>query len=366
MAIDGAQVDYTQKYPLEFPRNQWYVAGHAQDFGRKLFSRWILGEPICFYRRIDGGLVALVDRCIHRQMPLTMGRLKGDNVECGYHGILYGDDGRALRIPSQEFVPPACRVHRYPLVESGGLVWIWMGDPDEADEALLPDHPWLDDPEWTVVRGTLHMNARAMLINENLLDLSHVSYLHPETIGSTDVAEAPIATDFDDRSVRVTRSMSGAMSPPLFAKVMGLEGEIDRHQVAEFVAPGFHISHLTAKASGDPDESTGGAAEFKHKAIHCITPEHAHSTHYFWAVTRNYRLDDEEVSQIWKEGSPQVFTQDIEAAEAIERVISAYEPGYPTELNIKVDGGPLRARRIVESLLAAERTVTPDDIPTGS
>ncbi len=114
-----------------------YVAGHSQDFGRELTRRWILGDPIVFYRRNDDVLVALVDRCIHRQLPLSRGRLKDEGIECGYHGILFGHDGQALRIPAQDLVPPACRVGTYPLVESGGLVWIWMGDADAADKSLI-------------------------------------------------------------------------------------------------------------------------------------------------------------------------------------------------------------------------------------
>lgn len=338
-------------YPLEFPKNQWYVAGHAQDFGRELKSRWILGEPVCFYRKQDGGAVALVDRCIHRQMPLSKGLLQGNNVRCAYHGILYGDDGRALEIPSQNNVPEKCRVHRYPLVESGGLLWIWMGDVEAADRSLIPHHPWLDDPQWVVVRGSLHMKARAQLLNENLLDLSHLSYLHPGSIGSDDVVSAPTSMEFDERSVRVTRDMNNAISPPMFIRAMGLDGRIDRHQVAEFIAPGFHITHLDAKATGQE-----GAQMFSHKAIHCITPERAHSAHYFWAITRNYRIDDEDVSRLWREGAPRVFTEDIDASEAIEEVIAAYEPGYPPELDLKVDGGPLRARRIIERLVAVERS----------
>lgn len=336
-------------YPKFFPRQQWYVAGHSEDFGRNLSSRWILGDPICFYRRRDGVLTALVDRCIHRQMPLSLGRLKGDDLECGYHGILYSYDGRALDIPSQRAVPPACRVHNYPLKESGGFVWIWMGDPERADEGLIPAHPWLDSPEWTVVRGSLHMDARAQLINENLLDLSHVSYLHPESIGTAEVASAPVSTNFEARSVRVTRLMEGIESPALFVKAMGLEGRIDREQVAEFIAPGFHITHVLAKSADPASDKV-----CRHKAVHCITPEHENSAHYIWALTRDYALGNEEVDHLWREGVPVVFRQDIAAVEAIERVLSAYAPGHPLELNIKVDAGPLRARRIIQQMVAEE------------
>jgi vanillate O-demethylase monooxygenase subunit len=310
-----------------------------------------LGDPICLYRKADGTPVALVDRCAHRQLPLTLGRLKGDNIECGYHGILYGADGRALRIPSQDHVPAGCRVHRYPVKESGGLIWLWMGNPDKADESLIPDHPWLDSPEWAVVRGTLHMKARAQLLNENLLDLSHVSFLHAESIGTDEVAEGPASTEVEGRIVRVTRPMPSVQCPPLFQKAMGLEGLIDRESVAEFVAPGFHISHVLAKPAGEAPDSSRVC---RHKAVHCITPERADSAHYFWLLARDYRIDDPGVSQLWQEASPTVLTQDIDAVEAIEKTISACEPSCPVEINLKADGGALRARRIIEQMIADE------------
>lgn len=338
-------------YPVEFPRQQWYVAAMSREVTREFLSRWILDEPVCLYRTEDGAPVALVDRCIHRQMPLSKGRLRGDLLECGYHGITYAPDGRAVRIPSQNHVPPACRVHRYPVVESGGLVWIWTGDPERADPALLPDHHWLDDPGRRVVGGLLPMQARAQLLNENLLDLSHLTFLHPESIGSAQVAEIPVTTEFDGDTVRATRVMNGVDSPPFFTKVMGLSGLIDRGQVAEFHAPSFHVTHVSAKPAGSPGDE--GLCE--HKVIHCITPERRTSAHYFWFVSRSYRVDDPEVDALWEQGGAMVFGQDTDACEAIERVISAYEPSYPVELNMKVDAGPLRARRIVERMVREEK-----------
>jgi phenylpropionate dioxygenase-like ring-hydroxylating dioxygenase large terminal subunit len=338
-------------YPISFPRNQWYVAGHARDFGRDLRSQWILGEPICFYRTVDGIPVALADHCVHRQMPLSLGRLQDDGIECRYHGILYGPDGQAVRVPSQLHLPANCRVRRYPLAESGGFTWIWMGEADKADESLIPLRPWLDSPDWVVVRGTLHMNARAQLLNENLLDLSHVSFLHADTIGTAEVAGGPASTEVDGHTVRVTRPMPSVQCPPLFQKVMGLDGLIDRESVAEFVAPGFHVSHVLVKPAGE-DWSSPRAC--RHNAVHCITPERTDSAHYFWALARDYRIDDAEVSSFWQDGSPRVLNEDIEAVEAIEKVLAAYAPGYPFEINLKADAGGLRARRIIEQMIAEE------------
>lgn len=334
-------------YPTEFPRNQWYVAARSEEVTRELLSRWILNDPICLYRKVHGDPVALMDRCIHRQMPLSKGRLREDALECGYHGILYGPDGQGLRIPSQATVPRACGVRSYPLVESCGVVWIWMGDPASADASLIPDHHWMGEPGWVTVGGTLHMEARAQLLNENLLDLSHLTFLHPESIGTEKIAEVPVTVDFDERSVRVARVMDAVDSPPFFAKVMKLSGLIDRKQVAEFHGPGFHVTHVQAQPSG----SRGSIGRCQHKAIHGITPERRTSAHYFWFVARDYEIADAEVTELWARGGKTVFAQDIEACEAIEQRIRPYEPHYPVELNIKVDAGPLRARRIIEKMV---------------
>ena len=78
---------------IPFVRNAWYAAAWSEEIGRELVERWICGMPVVFYRREDGTAVALEGTCPHRQYPLALGRLKGDRIECGYHGITFGCDG---------------------------------------------------------------------------------------------------------------------------------------------------------------------------------------------------------------------------------------------------------------------------------
>lgn len=339
-------------YPTKFPRNQWYVAAHSDEVVRHQLSRWLLDEPVCLFRKSDGTPVALVDRCIHRQMPLSKGRLRDDDaLECGYHGIVYNTDGQATRIPSQTNVPPACRVHRFPTHEKSSLVWIWMGDPQLADPAKIPDHHWLTDPAWATVRGTHEMKARAQLLNENLLDLTHLEFLHADSIGAAKIAETPIATEFDGDIVRVSRPMYAIDCPPFFTKTMGLTGPIGRGQVAEFFPPAFHITHVSAKPAGDPDDSR----KCEQKAIHCVTPARGNTTHYFWCHARNYKIHDPEIQELMQHGLHAVFKQDVDASEAIEEIISNYEPDHPIELNLRVDKAPLQARRLINQMVAAEQ-----------
>jgi vanillate O-demethylase monooxygenase subunit len=228
------------------------------------------------------------------------------------------------------------------------MVWIWPGEPDLADESLIPDHHWFTDPSWATVTGSVQVNARTQLVNENLLDLSHVTFLHPETIGTEEVADtATDPVEFTDTWVRVERHIPRATIPPFHSKLMNIEGLVDREQHAEWFAPGFHVTHLST-------QSVGGGPKYVHKAVHMLTPQTNRSTHYFWAITRDYRIDSEEVSRMWSEAIPRVFRQDIDAVEAIEKNILRYEPDHPVDLNIAVDGGPLRCRRIVENLIAKE------------
>lgn len=155
-------------YPDQFPRNAWYAAARTAELRQgHLLPRFLLGDPVVMYRTENGTPVAMVDRCIHRQMPLSMGRLRGDRIECGYHGLTYDPDGACVRIPGSSRISDKVRVQTFPLVEGHGLLWIWMGDPDAADPRQIPDHHWYTADGWTTAAGTLHMNARAQLLNEN-------------------------------------------------------------------------------------------------------------------------------------------------------------------------------------------------------
>lgn len=338
-------------YPDEFPRNAWYVAGRSTELQeRRLLPRFVLGDPVVMYRTAHGTPVAMVDRCVHRQMPLSLGRLRGDRLECGYHGLTYDPDGTCVRIPGSARISDRVRVQTFPLVEGHGLLWIWMGDPEAADPLQIPDHHWRTAEGWSTAGGTLHMNARAQLLNENLLDLSHLSFLHPDSIGSPEIAEIPVTVAYDDRTVTVHREMPQVECPPFFTKVTGLEGSVDRRQIAEFFAPAFHITTTTLKPSGDSDDSRMA----RQKTMHAITPETRTTTHYFWSVSRDYAVGDQSVTDYTLTAVAGVFDQDIAACEAIEHIIAAWEPSYPLELNIKVDVGPLQSRKILEKMLAAE------------
>ena len=176
-----------------FLRNAWYVGAWGTEVGRqKMLRRTLLNEPVVFFRQEDGTPVALADKCAHRHAPLSAGKLVGDNIQCPYHGLEYNADGDCVRVPGQSKVPPGCRVQSYPVVERYQWIWIWMGDPALANPDDIEDFHWMDHPDWRAKGELLYLKGDYKLLVENLLDLSHLSYIHATTLGTDAVAETPM------------------------------------------------------------------------------------------------------------------------------------------------------------------------------
>lgn len=197
----------------------------GREIGQELFTRTICGESILFWRTRAGTVTAMSDRCVHRRFPLSQppSRLVEDQVVCGYHGFTYGADGGCVAVPGQTRVPRTARLKSYPVVELDSFVWVWIGDPALADAARIPRAPWLDSPAYTTVSGMEPLQARFGLLVDNLMDLSHETYLHGGYIGTPEVAATPITTTVDEEAgiVHVSRHMDDAECPPFYAKSTG-------------------------------------------------------------------------------------------------------------------------------------------------
>jgi vanillate O-demethylase monooxygenase subunit len=341
----------------EFPRNQWYVAGYGHEVGRTPFARTILGEPILFYRTGAGEAVGLADRCVHRRYPLSASpsRREGDTIVCGYHGFTYDPTGACVSVPGQQRIPRTARVKRYQVVEQDSFIWVWIGD-EPGDPAAIPRAPWLADPEWTTVSGLEPLPARYALLVDNLLDLSHETYLHAGYIGTPEVAATPITTEVDEDNgiVHVSRRMKDAECPSFYANSTGIEGRIDRWQDIEYRPPCLYLLHSRIAPTGvAPGPDGEDSAAFHVKVVYAITPETAHSTHMVWAVARDFARDDGDVSDFLANSNRTVVLQDIAALELIEQVL-AESDGYQ-ELSINIDTGGLGARRIMSRLIESGR-----------
>ena len=168
-----------------FLRNAWYAAAWEREIGDTPYATTILGDDVAIYRGATGRYAALADACPHRRVPLSMGRVRGDDLECGYHGFTYDPSGKCVRIPTQDTIPPNAKVRSYPVVERHQMVWIWTGDPALADEALIEDFHWLDDPAWRYRGERLELPGNYLLLVENLCDLTHLPFVHSSSLGSS-------------------------------------------------------------------------------------------------------------------------------------------------------------------------------------
>ncbi len=338
---------------MTFLKNVWYAAAWSSGLGAEPIARTITGEFVVLYRRADGTPVALEDRCCHRALPLSMGRVEGDDIRCGYHGLRYAPSGVCVEVPGQSAIPPGARVPSYPVVERWRTIWIWMGDAGAADPALIPDVFWLDDPAWVPSPGYIHMNADYRLLVDNLLDLTHVTYLHTRTIaGDPSEGLVPVKTERDGESVHVGRWMLDTPPPPMFADAGGFTGNVDRWQLITWRPPSTVVLDI-----GSADAGTGAPDGDRSRGIsmwstHLITPETATSCHYHWCYARNYKLDDPSLTKLLYEGGDRTFNEDVAVLEAQQRALLE-NPSAPV-IDINIDNAPLQARRIVEDLIAAE------------
>lgn len=327
-----------------FVMDEWYVAAFADEVTRTPLARRILGIPVMMLRRTDGGLMALEDRCAHRSMPLSLGTVEGDTIVCGYHGARFGCDGACQAVPSQSVVPPGARVRAFAIEQRGPLVWIWMGatPPDRN-----PPHPaWISDTEgWQASRERLYMRASYVRLHENLLDLTHLSFLHARTFGTPDYASAPYETQIDADAGRfaLTRSVVPTRLPPIWAKPTGLEGR-DAARIASstFVSPALHEVHVRFHGCDRPAEEQPSRAI---RTAHIVTPETATSTHYFIHHGRNFALEEDEITGFMHTQLLAAFQEDIDGLEAIERNLAHYAPGTAHEISFRADGPSLAMRR---------------------
>jgi phenylpropionate dioxygenase-like ring-hydroxylating dioxygenase large terminal subunit len=336
-----AMLDFRREDDPMFLRNCWYVAAEAGEVGRRPLGRMILGEPVALYRKEDGTAVALEDRCAHRRAPLHKGRLVGDALQCGYHGFVFAADGACIKVPGHERLPfRDVGVRSYRLQERHGYLWIWMGESAAADPALIPDFHQTVDPGWAATGALLPIAAHYLLLVENLLDLSHVAFVHSGTIGSDD-SSAALEFDRGERFVRVVRAAKHIPSPPHMRR-MGLGDHTDMTKVITFTPASSIVIDITWQ----------GDTTMHVVIINSITPETAGSSHYFWANARDFDIGNAEMTDYFKREVIKAFNEDKDILEAQQRCI-ALDPEAPT-VNVHADWGGVQARRLMDRLMADE------------
>lgn len=295
-----------------FIKNCWYVAGWTSEVKSDNFlKRTVINIPLAIWRKANGEVVAFEDMCCHRGAPLSAGRREGDCVRCMYHGLKFDESGACVEIPGQPRIPPGTRVTTFPIVERSTWIWVWMGDSEKADPSLIPDAHWLDDPEWRSLQGYTHYDTNYLLIADNLLDLAHLPYVHPTTLGgSEDYAANLPKTEMLERGVHVKRWSLNTMPPGFVQKVRPFSGKVDRWNHYDFLVPGVFImdSGMLDTGKGAAEGNREGAAMFH--GCQALTPETETSTHYFFAHPHNFAIEDPAVTRSIHDSVVEAFEED--------------------------------------------------------
>jgi len=344
--------------PEKFLRNAWYVAAWGHELGDEPLARTILGEPLVLFRMVDGAVVALEDRCCHRNFPLSRGECVPEGIQCGYHGFTFDRDGRCVRIPGQETIPPQAAVRSLPVEERWRWVWIWMGDPEMADPDLIPDIWMNDDPGWAVSEGDLiHMRGHYQLVVDNLMDGSHVTFVHKSTLGTDDVADVPVDTQREGDQVRMVRWILDRPAAPIYAKLGGFTSNVDRWQIITSTPPAMVVVDMGSAVAGTGAPEGDRSQGIELRSFNLITPETDGSCFYFYTHVRNFSLEDPAVTQRIKDQFRIAFLEDVEVIERVQ----AGNDRYParTLVDAAFDKAPMMTRKVVERLIAAEQAPGP-------
>ena len=329
-------------------RNSWYVGAWSHELTRKPFQRFLLDEPLVFYRTESGKPVVLDDRCIHRFAPLSAGCLEGDNIVCGYHGFTYAPNGNCIAIPGVDRAPKKAGVKSYPVVEKWGWIWVWMGNEEKADEAKIPDFHYLDDPEWAGKGETLNLKCAYNLVYENLLDLTHAKFVHKTTLATNDVTEFPLEIEEVGDTVVARREMSGIKSSPLFTRAGGFTEPVDHRQHVIFTPPCYISINTTVKSAEASSENK--IADIR--ILNALPPETSKTTNYFWSLVRCFALDDEEMETFLHEANTFAFSEDKAIIEQQQNMWDTVPDAKP--IPFPHDTGVIASDRLMRRLMTEE------------
>lgn len=341
-----------------FPLNTWYVAASSDELGEQPLGRTVCNRPMVFFRGAEG-VAALEDFCPHRGAPLSLGRVQAGRLVCGYHGLAMGADGCTVSMPGQRVDRfPAIRSH--PVIERHGFIWVWPGDVALAAAAPLPQFEWLGNPAWAYGGGLYHIRCDYRLMIDNLMDLTHETYVHATSIGQREIDAAPVDTRVVGEEVITSRFMNGIPAPPFWRMALRMNGladdvPVDRWQICHFTPP----SHIMIEVGVAHAGHGGHAAPDQYKAastvVDFITPETDTSIWYFWGMARRFRPEDQALTDSIRAGQGKIFAEDREMLERQQRNLLAWPERRLLALNI--DSGGVRARKQIERLLAAELAV---------
>ena len=345
-----------------FLKNAWYVACTPDELTDKPLGRQICGERMVIYRTTAGQIAALENFCPHRGAPLSLGRIEGDRLVCGYHGLKMGCDGKTAEMTGQRVSGfPAIRT--FPVEERYGFIWVWPGDADKADTSLIHHLEWADNPDWAYGGGLYHIKCDYRLMIDNLMDLTHETYVHASSIGQKEIDEAAPTTRIEGDQVVTSRFMENIPAPPFWR--MGLRGNgladdvpVDRWQICRFTAPSHVMIEVGVAHAGQGGYDAPASVKASSIVVDFITPETETSIWYFWGMARNFNPRDEALTASIREGQGKIFAEDLDMLEQQQQNLLTWPDRKLLKLNI--DAGGVHSRKLIERLIAAETAATPD------
>ncbi len=339
---------------MAYLRNTWYGIGIAADLGRSPKPITVLEEHVVLFRRLDGRAVALGNVCPHRFAPLHLGKLRGDYIECPYHGLQFDSTGGCVVNPhARAFRPDAARVHAYPIEERHGFLWIWMGEPEKADASSIADFSVFDDHErFATVSGYVRIEANYQLVTDNLLDLTHAEYIHPRIANPGQYGRArrsvheegdTIWSKYDNPNEPLTE-----LSKSMWDAADG--NRADMHSYMRWDLPCTLLVEVGTTPVGRPRIE----GVLRPTAL-LLSPESEYVTHYFWMSARNRRIDDAEFSEKVRQTIEAAFVdEDKPIIEAQQRTMGTREFDTMKPVLLNIDTAAMKARRVLQKRLAAE------------
>jgi len=340
---------------MTFIKNAWYVAGWESEFGNGLFKRRLLGKDIVFYRCMDGSITALEDRCCHRAAPLSSGQLEGDQLRCMYHGLLFNRSGQCVEVPGQERVSDKLCVRRFPTVAHDRLLWIWMGAPALADAEQIVECHWHDRDGWRSQEGGYIAYASSLqLIVDNLLDFSHLGFVHNRSIGTRTQGAIRPVVNFGDETVNVNFTTLNS-SPPAFVRALSnVPDVVDRFNYYDWHIRGNLFVQNSVIAPVETGYDSDDPTAIKLHTFIALTPVDENNTHYFWSTAHNdFASEVPDLTRRLTERVADAFEEDRAIIEAQQRVVSN-APDVPF-MAIAADGTLLRIRRMLDAMIGREK-----------
>ncbi len=338
-------------------KRQWYVAGRLEEFGEDLQEIVIMNRSLVRYRTSSGEPVLMQNRCPHRSYPLSESIREGDNIRCRYHGATFDSDGVFVRVPSQDICPKG-GLRKYPLVEIGPFVWVWMAN-ESPDYSLLPELPYTQG-DWKLIIGRFDVPGNIMFMAENLCDLSHLPYLHEKTLGyPPEFAKEQLEIRQVGNGLEYERKISGQYYHKTVFFSQETSDLIDpctysMSNIGYFKSTALNYSYVRLMIDpADVAKYPGLQEEYGFIISHYLTPETDKTTHYYWLLARNYDMDKTSVDQQLESGITAAFMEDIETTQLLQDMMEKDHEPY-REVIFGGDKVAVMMRRIVKQLADQE------------